>query len=135
MTENNNKNEVIKSVGRRKRASARVRIKPGSGKITVNGKSLEVRFGTKLLIDKINGPLKAVGKENFFDIEVKVVGGGTTGQAESIRHGIARALIKWNEDFRKTLRAVGYLTRDPREKERKKPGLRRARRAPQWSKR
>lgn len=127
--------DLLKSVGRRKRASARIHLTPGKGGIVINGRSLESYFGTKILRDKVNAPLVAVGKEKEFDISAKVSGGGITGQAEAIRHGVARAILEWNPEFRKTLRFAGYLTRDPREKERKKPGLRKARRAPQWSKR
>ena len=127
--------DAIRTIGRRKRASARVIMTPGKGVVTINGRELSKFFGSELLIEKVLSPFKLMGKEGIFDVSVKVEGGGITGQAEAIRHGISRALLKWNEDFRKTLRTAGFLTRDPREKERKKFGLKRARRAPQWSKR
>ena len=127
--------EVMRSVGRRKTAAARVRIKPGSGDITVNGKKFKEYFPYFEWQDIVMAPLKAVNKEKTFDISVKIVGGGQKGQAVSIQLGIARALVIWNEDLKKTLKTQGYLTRDARVKERKKPGLKRARRAPQWSKR
>ena len=129
-------NDIIRAVGRRKTASARVRLIPGGkGEITVNGQPYDQYFGIFELRKAITDPLKFAGKENFFDVSAKVAGGGPRGQAEAIRHGISRALVKWNEEFRKTLKAEGFLRRDPRAKERKKPGLKKARRAPQWSKR
>jgi len=114
--------------GRRKTAVARVRIFDGSGKITINNKESK-------LADSVVEPLKLVGKYGSFDLSVKVAGGGKNGQAEAIRHGISRALLELNPEFRPTLKKAGYLTRDQREVERKKPGLKKARRAPQWSKR
>lgn len=114
--------------GRRKTATARVRIFPGDGKIIVNDKEAT-------LSDSIIDPLKLVGKYGTLDISAKVCGGGKNGQAEAIRHGLSRALIELNSEFRPTLKKAGYLTRDQREVERKKPGLKKARRAPQWSKR
>jgi len=114
--------------GRRKTATARVRIYAGDGKTTVNGKELT-------LSDAITEPLTLVGKSGTLDISAKVNGGGTTGQNEAIRHGLSRALIELNPEFRPTLKKAGFLTRDQREVERKKPGLKKARRAPQWSKR
>lgn len=114
--------------GRRKTASARVRIFAGSGKIVVNDKETKLE-------DFVVEPLKLVGKLSSFDISAKVIGGGKTGQAEAIRHGLSRALIELNPEFRPTLKKAGFLTRDQREVERKKPGLKKARRAPQWSKR
>lgn len=126
----------IPSVGRRKRAIARVRlIKNGKGAISVNGKSMEEYFTTYDLRTQVVAPLKAVGQDTAVDVSVKVLGGGIRGQAEAIRHGIARSLIVLNPTFRKTLKKLGYLSRDPRQKERKKFGLKGARRAPQWSKR
>lgn len=126
----------IPSVGRRKRAIARVRlIKNGKGTVSVNGKDMEEYFTTYDLRTQVVAPLKAVGQDTAVDVSVKVVGGGIRGQAEAIRHGIARSLIVLNPTFRKTLKKLGYLSRDPRQKERKKFGLKRARRAPQWSKR
>ncbi len=127
--------ESMRSVGRRKTAAARVRLIPGSGKITVNGKDFKVYFPYFEWQNIVMAPLVAVGKEKIFDVSVKIVGGGQKGQAVSIQLGIARALVKWNEDLKKSLKTQGYLTRDARVKERKKPGLKRARRAPQWSKR
>ncbi|OGH79241.1 MAG: 30S ribosomal protein S9 [Candidatus Magasanikbacteria bacterium RIFOXYC2_FULL_40_16] len=124
-----------KAVGRRKTSAARVRIAPGKGEIVINGKKLADYFRTKIGQDKVLAPLVAVGKEKALDVSVKVAGGGVVGQTEAVRHGIARALIKWNEDFRPALKALGYLTRDQRAKERKKPGLYKARRAHQWRKR
>ncbi len=126
----------IPSVGRRKRAIARVRlIKNGKGTVSVNGKTMEEYFTTYDLRTQVVAPLKAVGQDTAVDVSVKVVGGGIRGQAEAIRHGIARSLIVLNPTFRKTLKKLGYLSRDPRQKERKKFGLKGARRAPQWSKR
>lgn len=126
----------IPAVGRRKTSIARVRlIKNGKGLITVNGKPFNEYFSTYDLRSQIEAPLKAIGQAEAVDVSVKVEGGGTRGQAEAIRHGIARALIQLNPTFRKTLKKLGHLSRDPRKKERKKPGLKAARRAPQWSKR
>ncbi len=130
-----NEGDVMRSVGRRKTASARVRLMPGTGKITVNGKPLEVYFPYFEWQNIIKAPLVAVGKEKTFDVSVKIVGGGQKGQAVSIQLGIARGLVIWNDELKKSLKTQGYLTRDARVKERKKPGLKRARRAPQWSKR
>jgi len=117
------------AIGRRKRAIAEVRLYPGKGKIVINGVIVDPKKATFLK------PLKYIGKLNTFDISAKVTGGGITGQAEAIRHGISRALLKYDSELRHTLKKAGYLTRDPREKERKKPGLKRARKAPQWQKR
>jgi len=126
----------IPSVGRRKRAIARVRlIRNGKGTVSVNGKAMEEYFTTYDLRTQVVAPLKAVGQDTAVDVSVKVLGGGIRGQAEAIRHGIARSLIVLNPTFRKTLKKLGYLSRDPRQKERKKFGLKGARRAPQWSKR
>lgn len=127
--------ESLRSVGRRKTAAARVRLTPGTGEITVNGKDFKVYFPYFEWQNIVKAPLTAVGKEKTFDVSVKIVGGGQKGQAVSIQLGIARALVIWNEDLKKSLKTQGYLTRDARVKERKKPGLKRARRAPQWSKR
>lgn len=125
------KGEMSRSVGRRKTASARVQVKPGTGVITVNGKKYEEYFPYFEWQHLVTAPLKALGKEKTFDISAKISGGGKKGQAVAVRHGIARALVLWNEDFKKTLKTQGYLTRDARVKERKKPGLKSARRAPQ----
>lgn len=127
--------DVMRSVGRRKTASARVRLTPGSGKIVVNGKDFKEYFPYFEWQNIILAPLTAVGKDKTFDVSAKIVGGGQKGQAVSVQLGIARALVKWNEDLKKSLKTQGYLTRDARVKERKKPGLKSARRAPQWSKR
>lgn len=115
--------------GSRKRASARVRLYQGTGKVWINGK--EITHPDPIML----APLAITGLGNTFDVSARVVGGGVTGQREAIRHGIARALVVYDPTLRPTLRKTGFLTRDPREKERKKPGLKRARRAPQWQKR
>ena len=128
--------EYLYAVGRRKTAVARVRyMKNGSGSVVVNGKPLEEYFDTKSQVIMVNGPLKLAEAAAGGDISVKVEGGGKTAQAVSVRHGIARVLLQIDPDLRQLLKKAGYLTRDPRRKERKKPGLKRARRAPQWSKR
>lgn len=127
---------MVAAVGRRKSASARIRMQlGGSGVITVNGKPLKEYFSTELLQQAVNAPLALLGREKEFDISAKVVGGGLIGQSEAVRHGITRALIILNPENKPPLRAAGYVTRDPREKERMKPGLKKARRAPQWNKR
>ena len=127
--------EQFYGTGRRKSAVARVYIKPGKGTITVNKRDLDEYFGLETLKVVVRQPLVAVDGLNKFDITVTVKGGGTTGQAGAIRHGIARALCKVDEEYRPVLKKAGYLTRDPRMKERKKYGLKGARRAPQFSKR
>ena len=127
--------EQFYGTGRRKSAVARVYIKPGKGNITVNKRELDEYFGLETLKTIVRQPLVATETEKKYDINVNVKGGGTTGQAGAIRHGIARALLKVDDDFRPVLKAHGFLTRDPRMKERKKPGLKAARRAPQFSKR
>lgn len=132
---NASKEKLLRSVGRRKRSSARVRIDKGTGKIVVNGKPLATYFPYFELQDIVLAPLKALSKEKDLDFSVKVAGGGSKGQAVAVQLGIARALLLWNEDFKKTLKTLGFLTRDSRIKERKKFGLKKARRAPQWSKR
>jgi small subunit ribosomal protein S9 len=122
--------------GRRKTAVARVRLFPGSGEIVVNGKSVPEYFGARELFHKeIARPLEITGNASAFNVLVKVRGGGVSGQANAVRHGIARALLDVNADLRPTLKQAGLLTRDPRAKERKKPGLKRARKAPQYTKR
>lgn len=135
MTKINSNSDITRAVGRRKAASARVRVTKGSGVITINGKPMTVYFPYFEQQSIILAPLKALGKEKDLDFSVKVVGGGTKGQAVAVQLGIARVLVVWNEDFGKTLKSLGLLTRDARIKERKKPGLKKARRAPQWSKR
>ena len=127
--------EQFYGTGRRKSAVARVYLKAGKGNITVNKRELDEYFGLETLKTIVRQPLVATDTEKKYDINVNVKGGGTTGQAGAIRHGIARALLKVDADFRPTLKAAGFLTRDPRMKERKKPGLKAARRAPQFSKR
>lgn len=124
-----------RAVGRRKTASARVRITPGKGKIIINDRELTDYFTTKLLQERVFFPLTVVGKEKDMDVSVKVVGGGVHGQADAVCHGIARALVEWNEELKPSLKANNLMTRDSRAKERKKPGLRKARRAHQWRKR
>ncbi len=130
------KENVISAVGRRKTAIARVRlIRGGKGNVLVNDKPFAMYFPTFDMQRIVLEPLKAVGKETSYDVSVHALGGGAHAQAEAVRLGISRALLKEQADFRTTLKKLGFLTRDPRAKERKKPGLRRARRAPQWSKR
>ena len=121
--------------GRRKSSVARVYLVPGSGNITVNKKSLDEYFGLETLKVIVKQPLVATGADGKYDVLVNVYGGGFTGQAGAIRHGIARALLTVSADFRPVLKSAGFLTRDPRMKERKKYGLKGARRAPQFSKR
>lgn len=130
MKEDNKDQSTYKSVGRRKTARASVWMTPGKGKIVINQKEAE-----KEKIERLTAPLVSVGQSDKFDISVKVLGGGKESQIDAIIHGIARALDKSNPEFRPSLKKAGYFTRDPREKERKKPGLKRARRAPQWAKR
>ena len=121
--------------GRRKTATARVYLKPGNGRITVNERSLDEFFGRETGRMIVRQPLEAVKLVNKFDIAVTVGGGGITGQAGAIRHGITRALIEYDESLRKPLRDAGFVTRDAREVERKKVGRRKARRGTQYSKR
>lgn len=121
--------------GRRKSSIARVYLMPGTGKVTINKKDMDEYFGLETLKIIVRQPLEATNTADKFDVLVNVKGGGFTGQAGAIRHGIARALNKYDLDLRPTLKKAGYLTRDPRMKERKKYGLKKARRAPQFSKR
>ena len=121
--------------GRRKKSIARVYLIPGTGKITVNKRDIDEYFGLETLKVVVRQPLTATETTDKYDVRVTVKGGGFTGQAGAIRHGIARALLKVDGEFRPTLKKAGYLTRDPRMKERKKYGLKSARRAPQFSKR
>ena len=121
--------------GRRKNAIARVRLTEGYGKITINGKDIEEFFGMETLKVIARQPLTVTNTTSKYDVIVKVTGGGFTGQAGAIRHGIARALNEANVEFRPALKQNGFLTRDPRMKERKKYGLKKARKAPQFSKR
>ena len=121
--------------GRRKSSVARVRLYPGSGKITINGRDVEDYFGLETLKLIINQPFGITGTEGKFDIVANVRGGGISGQAGAIRHGLSRALLQYDAELRPVLKKAGFLTRDPRMKERKKYGLKAARRAPQFSKR
>ncbi|HEX5765334.1 MAG TPA: 30S ribosomal protein S9 [Woeseiaceae bacterium] len=128
-------NEQFYGTGRRKTSTARVFLKPGSGAITVNDKPLDRFFGRETARMIVRQPLKVMDLNERFDVNVTVSGGGTTGQAGAIRHGLTRALMKYDESFRQKLRKAGFVTRDAREVERKKVGLRKARRATQFSKR
>jgi small subunit ribosomal protein S9 len=121
--------------GRRKTATARVRMKPGTGVITVNERALDEFFGRETGRMIVRQPLEVVQMLSKFDISVQVRGGGITGQAGAIRHGITRALMEYDETLRRPLRTAGFVTRDAREVERKKVGRRKARRGPQYSKR
>jgi small subunit ribosomal protein S9 len=121
--------------GRRKNAVARVRLVPGTGTVTVNGRTLEDYFGLQTLQMLAISPLKVAGVEGKYDIFVNVIGGGVSGQAGATRHGLSRALLKVDATFRPGLKQAGYLTRDPRMKERRKYGLKKARKRPQFSKR
>lgn len=121
--------------GRRKSSVARVYLTPGTGKITINKTDINEYFGLETLKVVVRQPLSATETLDKFDVQVNVKGGGYTGQAGAIRHGIARALLEADAEYRPVLKAAGYLTRDPRMKERKKYGLKSARRAPQFSKR
>ena len=121
--------------GRRKKSVARVRLVPGNGNIVINNREIENFFGLETLRVIVNQPLVLTGTKDKFDVLVNVHGGGFTGQAGAIRHGIARALVKSDEALKPELKKAGFLTRDPRMKERKKYGLKKARRAPQFSKR
>ena len=129
------KTEKYYGTGRRKKAIARVYLVPGKGEVTINKKSMDEYFGLETLKTIVRQPLAATENAEKFDVIVNVRGGGFTGQAGAIRHGIARALLTVDADFRPVLKKAGYLTRDPRMKERKKYGLKAARRAPQFSKR
>jgi small subunit ribosomal protein S9 len=127
--------DVVQSTGRRKRAVARVKLSLGQGVITVNGKPAEEYFPRPQLMQIVRQPLEATQSASRFDVRVKAEGGGVTGQAGAIRHGIARALLAIDESLKETLRKNGFLTRDPREKESKKYGRKRARKRFQYSKR
>jgi small subunit ribosomal protein S9 len=127
--------EINYGTGRRKTSAARVYITPGNGDIVVNGRPLDQFFGRETARMIVRQPLVVAEAEGRFDVTVTVRGGGTTGQAGAIRHGITRALMDYDESLRKTLRKAGFVTRDAREVERKKVGLRKARRRPQYSKR
>ncbi|MGI6206278.1 MAG: 30S ribosomal protein S9 [Anaerovoracaceae bacterium] len=126
---------VYIGTGRRKKAVARVRLIPGTGKITVNKKDLEDYFPLENLRREVRRPFEVTGSEGKYDVIALVNGGGTTGQAGALRHGVSRALLQADPENRPALKAAGFLTRDPRMKERKKYGLKKARRASQFSKR
>ena len=123
------------AVGRRKKAIARVRLIPGDGKIVINGRDIDNYFGLETLKMTVRQPLALTSLEGRYDVLVNVCGGGLSGQAGAIRHGISRALIKADPELRPAVKKAGFLTRDPRMKDRKKYGLKAARRAPQFSKR
>jgi len=129
------KNKYFHGTGRRKRAIALVRIKEGKGKVIVNGGDSVKYFGSDYAESKILEPAKTVGFDRKFDFSILTYSGGKNAQIEAARLGVARALLKFDSKLRQTLKKAGFLTRDPREKERKKPGLKKARKAPQWSKR
>lgn len=124
-----------RGTGRRKTSSARVRLLPGTGNIIINDKPISEYFGRGVCDQIVRQPLEVTGNVGKFDVMVNVVGGGLMGQAGAIRHGIARALLLVDSEFRPALKEAGYLTRDPRMKERRKYGLKKARKAPQFSKR
>lgn len=127
--------QTYRSIGRRKNSTARVFLARGSGNITINNRTLEQYFGRETGRMIVRQPLEKVKMVDNFDIKVTVKGGGISGQAGAIRHGITRALIEYDETLRKTLRQAGFVTRDAREVERKKIGLHKARKRPQYSKR
>ena len=127
--------EQYYGTGRRKTSTARVYLRPGDGSITVNSRPLDQFFGRKTARMIVRQPLKVADLEGKFDVTVRVRGGGTTGQAGAIRHGLTRALLAYDDGLRRKLRDAGFVTRDAREVERKKVGLRKARRATQFSKR
>ncbi|OGO09086.1 MAG: 30S ribosomal protein S9 [Chloroflexi bacterium RBG_13_66_10] len=127
--------QYYQGVGRRKTSTARVRAVPGTGKLTINEKSGEEYFPRVGDLTVIVAPLRAAEMEGKFDITVKVEGGGVTGQRDAVQQGVARALVAYNGELRSVMRTGGFLTRDPRMKERKKPGLKRARKAPTYTKR
>ena len=131
------KEQYYEGVGRRKTSVARVRITEvkKSAEIIINGKEVEGFFDTQELETTAFSPLEAVSVKDRFNVSIKVKGGGQRGQSEAIQLGIARALVKFDGEFQRTLKDLDYLKRDPRQKERKKPGLKKARRSPQWSKR
>ena len=128
-------NPYFYGTGRRKKSVARVRVYAGSGKITINNRDIDDYFGLETLKLIVRQPLALTGTADKFDIVCNVQGGGVTGQAGAIRHGLSRALLQYDENLRPALKKAGFLTRDPRMKERKKSGLKGARRAPQFSKR
>ena len=127
--------QTINATGRRKTSVARAYLKKGTGAIRINNRSLETHFGRETAQMVVMQPFQLLGVEGEFDVNIRVAGGGVSGQAGAIRHGLTRALLDYDESLRGTLRAAGYVTRDAREVERKKVGLRKARRRPQFSKR
>jgi len=127
--------EYFEGVGRRKTSVARVRLTPGNGTIVINDKPADEYFGREVDRTMLTRPLAATGTQGRYDVSVKVLGGGVTGQAAAVQMGVARALLSVDAGFRPALRQGGFLTRDARAKERKKPGLKRARKAPQYTKR
>jgi small subunit ribosomal protein S9 len=127
--------QFYQGTGRRKTSVARVRLVAGDGEVVVNGRSLEEHFGNAVSLPELLMPFRVTNTEGRFNAMVKVEGGGSQGQAGAIRHGIARALLEADPESRLSLRQAGFLTRDPRMKERKKYGLKRARKAPQYTKR
>ncbi len=131
----NKKDILSRAVGRRKTAAARVWLIPGKGEVFVNGRKLKDYFPVDIWQEKVLSPLKATSRQENTSVSVKVMGGGPHGQAEAVRHGIARALVKLDESLKPVLKAEGFLTRDARAKERKKPGRHKARRGHQWRKR
>jgi small subunit ribosomal protein S9 len=135
MTNTSNETTVYVAMGRRKESTARIRLMSGSGKITINDVSIEEYLHRETLRMQIRQPLEATGVNGKFDIEINVAGGGISGQAGAIRHGISRALLKVDENLKAVLKKGGFLTRDPRAKERKKYGQKGARKRFQWTKR
>ena len=135
-TSKTDKPSYFYGTGRRKAAIARVRLYPGNGQIVVNSKTVEEYFGTRNVYSRmVTQPLQVTDNLSKFNVTVKVLGGGHSGQAGAVRHGMARALVQADPAYRTVLKKAGLLARDPREKERKKPGLKRARKAPQYTKR
>lgn len=130
-----NNDAYFYGTGRRKSSVARVRLYPGTGKVTINDRDIDDYFGLETLKLIVRQPLTLTDSTDKYDVVCRVAGGGVTGQAGAIRHGLSRAMIKADENLRPALKKAGFLTRDPRMKERKKPGLKGARRAPQFSKR
>jgi small subunit ribosomal protein S9 len=129
------KEGTARATGRRKESVARVRVSPGTGNFDINGRSLEEYFPSRTARMTVTAPLRQVGKDKELDVVARLGGGGNSGQAGALRHGIARALVALDETMRGTLKKEGFLTRDAREKERRKYGLKKARKAPQYSKR
>jgi small subunit ribosomal protein S9 len=127
--------QPVRGTGRRKEAVARVRLVPGTGKVLLNGRTLEEYFPARSHRIMVTTPFRVIGREKEFDVTARLGGGGVSGQAGALRHGIARALIEMDPSLRPALKKEGLLTRDPREKERRKYGLKKARKAPQYSKR